>query len=453
MLATAQFLVVLTTSIVNVALPAIAEGLTLSPSGLAWVVNAYVLAFGSLLLFGGRLGDVFGRRRVFVSGTAVFAIGAAAASASTNSAVLVAARAVQGVGAALLAPAALGLVFALFPPGSGRARALGVWGAVTGAGGAVGVVLSGVLTDVFGWRSVFLAGLAVAAPILVATRLLVAADVPAGGRIDLVGAGLVTAGLVAATLGLSGTGEHGWISARTGGLLLVGVALLAAFVATQRRIAEPLLRLSVLRTSTVWRANVMMVLLGAAWLVLFYFLPLYQQRVLGYSPIRSGLTQLPLALAVTAASTAAPRVVRRADPRLLLTASLILVGAGLAWLARMPVDGTFITAIAVPSVLIGAGLGAAFVLLTDLSAAGVPTADAGLAGGLINTTRQVGGAVGLAVLSTIATSVGSSDPTAPAPALARGYSAALLGAAALSALSAASAFLLYPRRAPRKEST
>lgn len=450
-LATAQFLVILTTSIVNVALPAIGAGLDLSSTGLTWTVNAYVLAFGSLLLLGGRLGDVFGRRRMFLAGTAVFAAGSAAAAAATTAPLLIAARAVQGVGAALLAPAALGLVFALFPPGGGRARALGVWGAVTGAGGAAGVLLSGVLTDVFGWRAVFAAGAVVAAPILMATRPLVPRDRPGGGRIDVVGAASVTGGLIAVTLALSGAGQHGWTSPRTVGVLVLGIGLLAAFVVTQQRVAQPLVRLGVLRTGAVGPANLLMALLGAAWLALFFFLPLYQQRVLGYSPVRAGLTQLPLAFAVTAASTATPALARRASRRLLLPAALAAVAGGLAWLARTPVHGTFLTAVAGPSVLIGLGLGTAFVLLTNMSADGVPPADAGLAGGLINTTRQIGGAVGLAVLTTLAASAGSADPVAPPAVLAAGYRAALIGAAALTAATAVLSLVLRPQPTNRKE--
>ncbi|MEU8024713.1 MFS transporter [Micromonospora haikouensis] len=420
--ATAQFLVVLTTSIVNVALPAIGSGLALSPTGLSWVVNAYVLAFGSLLLLGGRLGDVLGRRRVFLAGTAVFAVGSVSAGFAGSSWLLVAARGAQGVGAALLAPTALGIVLTLFPPGQHRARALGIWGAVSGIGGAAGVLLSGLLTGLFGWRSVFLAAVPVAAAILVATWLVVPADRPGGGRIDTAGAALVTGGLVGVTVGLSGGGRL-W--------LFGGALLLCAFAAVQRRVAQPLLRPGILRAGQVATANVLMALLGAAWLGVFFFLPLYQQRVLGYSPVEAGLTQLPLALAIVAGSALTPAATRRLGPRVALPAALALLAAGLLWLARTPADGSFLTALAGPSLLIGTGLGVAFVVLTELSAAGVPPADAGLAGGLVNTTRQVGGALGLAVLTQL---VGGD----------RGYGPAFVGAAVVVALAAVLAVALRP---------
>jgi EmrB/QacA subfamily drug resistance transporter len=431
-LAGAQFLVVLTTSIVNVALPAIGHGLGLSPVGLTWVVNAYVLAFGALLLLGGRLGDVLGRRLVFLAGTTVFTAGCAVAGLANTPGLLVAARGGQGLGAALLAPTALGLVLTLFPPGGGRARAISVWGAVSGAGGAAGVLLGGLLTDAFGWRSVFLAVVPVAVLVIAAAWRLVPADTAAGGRIDLLGAATVSCGLVGVTFGLSGATDHGWASTRVLGPLLSGLSLLVAFAALQARVAQPLVRPAVLRAGGVLPANLLMTLLGAAWLALFFFLPLYQQKVLGYSPVRAGLTQLPLALSITAGSTLTPRIVRWIGSRSLLAASLALLAAGLAWLSRTPADGAFLTAIAAPSVLVGAGMGVAFVLLTDLSAVGVPAADAGLAGGLVNTTRQVGGAVGLAVLSALSG--------------ADGYGAGLAGAAVVVAVAAISSLLQRKER-------
>lgn len=442
-LAAAQFLVVLTTSIVNVALPAIDLGL--SATGQAWVVNAYVLLFGALLLPGGRLGDVRGRRRMFSLGTGIFTAGLLAAGLANTPAVLIGGRAVQGVGAALLAPAALGLVLTLFPSGAGRAKALGLWGAVSGAGGAAGVLLGGLLTDALGWRSVFLAGVPLALAILVAARLLVPADTPAGGRIDVGGAVTVTAGLVALTYGLSAAGRSGWTSPVVLGSLGAGAALLAVFAVLQAKVPHPLVRPGLLRIGSVAPANVLMALLGTAWLGLFFFLPLYQQRVLGYSPILAGVTQLPMAGAITLASALTPRLVRLAGRRVPLTAAFGLLAAGLWWLSRTPVDGTFLTAIAVPSILVGVGLGVAFVLLTELSAAGVPAGDAGLAGGLVNTARQAGGAVGLAVLAAVAIPADSG-----ASALAAGYGAALATAAVTMAVTAvlSPALVRARRRAP-----
>ncbi|NUW33571.1 MFS transporter [Nonomuraea sp. SMC257] len=381
-LATAQFLVVLSTSIVNVALPAIRTGLGLSAAGLSWVINAYVLVFGALLLLGGRAGDVYGLRRVFLIGAGLFAIASLAAALAPGDVALIAARALQGLGAALLAPTALGLVLTLYPGG----RALGVWGAVSGAGGAAGVLLGGLLTDLYGWRSVFAVLVPFALAALLATWRLVEPTPPRGGRLDVPGALTVTGGLVALTYGLTSS----WPAA------LVGTALLAAFAVLQRRSRDPLLPP---RMARVALPNTLMAMLGAVWLGLFYFLPLYQQRTLGYTPMEAGLTQLPLALTITIASWATARLRGRA----VLPAGLLLLAAGLAWLARTPAHGTFLADVLGPTLLIGAGLGVAFVRITTLSSAGVPAEDSGLAGGLVNAARQVGGAVGLSALTLLPT--------------------------------------------------
>lgn len=419
-LATAQFLVVLSTSIVNVALPALADGLSMSPAALSWVVNAYVLAFGALLLLGGRLADLLGRRRVFALGMAVFALASLAAGLAPSAPVLIAARAVQGAGAALLAPAALALVLGVFPPGPGRGRALGVWGAVSGAGGAAGVLLSGVLTELYGWPAVFLVSVPVAAVSLAATLVLVPADRPAGGDVDILGALTSAAGLTVLVYAL--TAKNPLAGA-------AGLVLLALFAVRQKRARSPLVPPRLLRTGKVTVANAAMTLLGAVWVGLFYFLPLYQQQVLGYGPLAAGLTQLPLALSVVAGSVLAPRLPARAGT----PAALAVLTLGLLWLSRAPDDAGFAVDLLGPSLLIGAGLGAAFVRLTALSTEDVPPADSGLAGGLINTTRQLGGALGLALMTAIA-------PTAA------GHSAAFVTAAVLAALTICTTFTITRRK-------
>ncbi|MBI0379968.1 MFS transporter, partial [Streptomyces albiflaviniger] len=286
------------------------------------------------------------------------------------------------VGAALLAPTALALVLTLYPDKDRRGTALGVWGAVSGAGGAAGVLLSGLLTGLYGWRAVFVVMVPLALAVLVATWLLVGADRPRGGILDAPGAVTVTAGLVALTYGLSGP----WP------LAAIGLALLVLFMVVQRRAADPLLPA---RMSVVAVPNVLMALLGAVWLGLFYFLPLYQQRTLGYSPLEAGLTQLPLALMITLSSWATGKV----SGRHVLPVGLLVLAAGLAWLSRTPADGTFPVDLLGPTLLIGIGLGVAFVRLTAMSSMGVPAADNGLAGGLVNATRQIGGAIGLSFLT------------------------------------------------------
>ncbi|QFZ18595.1 DHA2 family efflux MFS transporter permease subunit [Saccharothrix syringae] len=441
-LAGAQFLVVLSTSIVNVALPAIDAGLGLSASGMAWVVNAYVLAFGALLLLGGRAGDLLGRRRVFLAGVVLFGVGTLAAGLAPSAAVLITARAVQGVGAAALAPAAMSLVVALYPEGPARGRALAVWGAVSAVGGAAGILLGGVVTGGLGWRWVFLVGVPVAVAVLAAALVVVAPDTPGGGaRADVPGAALVTAGLVALVTALSG--GRGWTDPVTLGLLGASAVLLAGFVWWQRRSAHPMVPLRIFTTARVGAASVGMTVLGSVWVGMFFFLPLYQQRVLGYTPLLAGLTQLPLAAANTAGSWLTPRVSARWGEHRTLVASLLALASGLLWLGAIRADGTFAVDLLGPSVVVGLGLSASFVLFTGAAVAGVPARDLGLASGLSNATRQIGGAVGLAVLTAIAAARTAALPGVPAPeALTSGYRAAFLTAAAVIA-----ALSLYVARA------
>ncbi|KQV15370.1 MULTISPECIES: MFS transporter [unclassified Kitasatospora] len=440
-LAAAQFVVVLSTSVVNVALPAIRDGVGLSSGGMTWVINAYGLAFGALLLLGGRTADLLGRRRVLLAGLAVFAAASLAAALAGSSGHLVAARAVQGVGAAAIAPAALSLVMQVFPPGPGRGKALGVWGAVSGGGGAAGVLLSGILTASLGWQSVFYASALSAALVLVAGVRLVPALAPSGGglrRIDLVGAVTITAALVALVYGLTLAGRSGWTDPWVAVSGAVAAALLVVFARTERRHPAPLLPPRLLRTGSVGSANLLMALLGAVWIGLFFFLPLYQQQVLGDGPLQAGLSQLPLAAANIIGSSLAPRIARRLGPTPTLAGGLALLAGGFAWLSGISAHGSFAADVLGPTLVIGLGLGIAFVQLTAAAVAGVPGADAGLVGGLVNTTRQIGGAVGLAVLATLAASrtaaYGIGHPYAVA--LTEGYRTVFLLSAGVAAVAA-----------------
>lgn len=452
-LATAQFLVVLDTSIVNVALPAIRAGLGMSPAALPWVVDAYLVAFGALLLPGGRAADLFGRRRVLLTGLTVFALATAAAGLAPSAAVLIAARATQGAAAAVLAPAALSLVLTLYPAGRARGTALGVWGAVSGAGGAAGVLLSGVLTELSGWSSVFFATVPVVLVVIVATPRLIPADSGRAGRprIDLPGTLAVTGALVALTYALAEGGRSGWTDPWILGPAAAAVALLAAFWWIEHRSADPLMPPRILRGGTVGAANLVMLLLGGAWVGLFYHLPLYQQQVLGYRPVLAGLAQLPMAATITIASSLAPRPARRYGRKATLVAALVVLAGGLGWLSRTGPGTGFAAGILGPSLLIGAGLGTAFVQLTAASSDGVAGRDAGLAGGLINTTRQIGGALGLAVLTAVATTrTGRLAAHGSSHALAAGHRAAFLGAASLAALAALISQATLPGRSAER---
>ncbi|MFI9100819.1 MFS transporter [Streptomyces fildesensis] len=460
-LAAAQFTVMLATSIVNVALPQIRAGVGLSDGGTTWVVNAYGLAFGALLLAGGRTADLLGRRRVLIAGLTLFAVSSLAAGVAASPGVLIAARAVQGLGAAAIAPAALALTMDLFPSGPGRGRALGVWGAVSGAGGAGGVLLGGVLTQAWGWPWIFYAVALGAALVLAAVAALVppeAAGLEAGrkaGRFDLLGTATVTLALTCLVWGLTTARGAGWTDGRVVGALLGAAALLAAFTVIELRRPNALIPPRLFTAGRVASGNLLMALLGSVWIALFFFLPLYQQLVLGSSPLATGAGQLPLAGANMLGAAMAPRISRRIGGTATVTAALLTEAAGLLWLSRISADGSYLGDVLGPSILIGLGLSIAFVQLTAFSVDGVPRQDAGLAGGLVNTTRQVGGAIGLAALTTLAGSVTAHAATHQPhlEALTAGYRAVFTVSAAVLAATALLAVLLTRCIKPRSTAT
>ncbi|MFB7620376.1 MFS transporter [Kitasatospora sp. NPDC056181] len=451
-LAGAQFTVMVATSIVNVALPQIRAGTGLSDGAVTWVVNAYGLAFGALLPAGGRAADLLGRRRVLTVGLALFAAGSLAAGLATAPGPLIAARAVQGLAAAAIAPAALALAMAQFPGGTGRGRALGVWGAVSGAGGAGGVLLGGVLTQAWGWPWIFHSVALGSALVLAAVAVLVPADSgpvtgrqPAGaaGRFDLAGTVTVTLALTCLVWGLTTARGAGWDDGPVLAALAAAAVLLTAFVVIERRRPDALIPPRLFTTGRVASGNLLMALLGSVWIALFFFLPLYQQQVLGSGPLATGAGQLPLAAANMIGATLAPRLARRLGATATTTAALLTEALGLLWLSRIDAGGGYLTDILGPSLLVGLGLGIAFVQLTGLAVDGVPPGDAGLAGGLVNTTRQVGGAIGLAVLTTLAGSVtGHAAARGHLEALTAGYRAAFAVSAAVLAATALLTVLL-----------
>jgi EmrB/QacA subfamily drug resistance transporter len=438
LLAAAQFVVVLDASIVNVALPTIGRALDFSQDNLPWVVNAYVLTFGGFLLLGGRTADLLGRRRVFMAGLLLVAVASLAAGFAATEGQLIAARAAQGLGAAIISPAALSIVTTIFRDGAERNKALGVWGAVAGAGGAAGVLLGGILTDGLGWEWVLWVNVPVSLIALALTPRLIAEsrDTGEARAFDVAGAVTVTAALSILVYAVVDANSAGWGSTKTISLLALSALLLAAFVAIELRSRKPLVPFSIFRIRTLTGANVVGLLVGASLFSMFFFISLYMQQVLGYSAIHAGLSYLPLALTIMASAGIASQMVTKLGYKPVLAIGLLFIVAGLTWFSRVSVGGSFTTDILGPSLLAAAGLGFAFVTTTIAAVAGVEEKESGLASGLINTSQQIGGALGLAVLSSLATSQTSdalaAGGTGLKDALTEGFQAAFLGGAAIA---------------------
>jgi EmrB/QacA subfamily drug resistance transporter len=440
--AVVQFLVSLDLSVVNVGLPQIALGLGFSTVGLPWVIHAYVLTFGGLLLLGGKAADRYGRKRVLLLGLGLFGLASLAGGFAQEPGHLVAARAAQGVGAAALAPAALALLTATFPAGRARIRAFGVWSAMNAAGGALGVLLGGVLTRYAGWRSVMFVNVPIAVGTLLLAARGVAADRPIarGGRPDVLGPVLATAGMTLLVFGVVRTDRYGWTSAVTVTTLAISAALLAGFVHRQRvTTREPLVRPGLLGNRSVAGANAYNLLVGAAMAAAFYFVSLYLQRVLGAGPARTGVEFLPFALGVVAGSVLAVKLGYRLAPRTLLVTGALITAAGFAWFGLISPDGTFVTDVLGPSIVAGVGFGLCLGPVVATATAGVAPQESGTASGLLTSSRQIGASLGLAALGTAAHSR-TGEGITPAT-LNDGYAlgltlcAALLVAAALIALT------------------
>jgi EmrB/QacA subfamily drug resistance transporter len=414
LLCAAQFVVVLDASIVNVALPSIQRSLHFSQEDLQWVVNAYVLLFGGFMLLGGRAADLLGRRRVFMFGLVLFAFASLAGGLAGSQGTLIAARAVQGLGAAILAPAALSLITVTFAEGSERNKAFGVWGAVAGSGGAAGVLLGGILTQALGWEWVlfvnFPIGLAAAA---VAPMLLAESRHEGVERnFDVAGAITSTAGLIILVYAVVKAVDNGWGAASTIVLLAVAAALLVAFAIIETRARRPLMPFRVFRIGSIGGANLTGLLMGASLFAMFFFISLYMQQILGFDALEAGLAYLPLAGSIVISAGVASQLVNRLGVRPVLVGGLALVFIGLIWFSQVSVGGSYAADVLGPSLLAGWGLGFAFVPVTIASQGGIGESDAGLASGLINTAQQVGGALGLAVLATVANSTTNSDMAA-----------------------------------------
>jgi EmrB/QacA subfamily drug resistance transporter len=433
----AFFMTVLDVSIVNVALPSIGRSLHFSETGLQWVITAYAITFGGFLLLGGRAGDILGRKRMFMLGVAIFSAASLACGLASSTGVLVAARAVQGFGAAIVSPSTLSIITTTFEEGAERNKALGIWGAMGGSGAAAGVLFGGILTKYLGWEWIFFVNVPVGALVLLlAPRVVRESRAPERHGFDVIGASSVTAGLALLVYAISKAPVDGWSDATTIGLLIAAGALIAFFLVWESRVPGPLMPLSIFRIRTLAGANIVGVLLGASIFADFFLLTLYVQNVLHYSALKTGITFLATAGTTVVVAALSQWLTTKIGPRIVMAVGLALDTGGLIWYAQIPVHGTYVHDLLGGYLLFGFGLALAFIPVSIAALAGVGSQDAGLASGLLNTSQQVGGAIGVAVASSIAVSrathllhTGSSQ----AAALTSGYALAFWVVAGISA--------------------
>ncbi|MFE0423436.1 MFS transporter [Streptomyces sp. NPDC058953] len=419
-----QFLVVLDVSVVNVALPSMRADLGLSTAGLQWVLNAYTIAFAGFMLLGGRAADLFGRKRMFLVGLGLFTAASLAGGLAQEGWQLLAARAGQGLGAAVLAPATLTIITAAVPVGPARTRAIATWAAVGAAGGAAGGLVGGALTELLSWRWVLLINVPVGVLVLAMSAFWLAEGRRGdrARRLDLPGAVLVTAGLVALAYGIVETETAGWTAPSALLPMVFGVLLLGLFVVVEARSAAPLMPLKLFRSRTLSTANATKLMIGSASFSSWLFLTLYVQNVLGYAPLEAGIALIPSSISVVVGSKLAPSLMARLGARTVAVTGVLVASAGFAWQSTMTVEGDYLTMILAPGVLMMLGVGLAQTPLSYLATAGVAVEDAGIASGLINTSRTMGGALGLAVLTTVA--AGRTDGGTSPEAYTEGYALA-----------------------------
>ncbi len=456
-----QFMVVLDIAIVNVALPTIKNALDFNETDLSWVINAYTLTFGGLLLLGGRVADLVGRRRMFMIGLVVFSGASLVCGLSTSETMLITARAVQGVGAAMISPAALSILMTTFAEGPERNKALGVWGAIAGSGGAAGVLLGGILTQYVSWSWIFYINVPVGLAVLIAApRFLRESKVEGGTRsFDVLGAVLATGGLSLLVYGLVQTVDHSWSAPRTIGLFVGAAVLLVGFIFTESRTRAPLMPLHIFRNRSLSAANAVGLMLGASVFSMFFLLTLYMQQVLGYSAIETGLGYLLVATVIIISAGISQVFVTRIGVRTVLTTGMALTSLGLLYFTQVSVGGSYLVDLAPGFILAGAGLGFSFVPVSIAALVGVRHDEAGIASGIINTSQQVGGALGTAILSTVAfTRVDSymashvpPGPTTLLNAYVDGYSVAFGVGAGIAALGVILSLLFIPPGAATAE--
>jgi EmrB/QacA subfamily drug resistance transporter len=449
LLSVVQFMVVLDIAIVNVALPSIKDDLGFSQQNLQWVISAYALVFGGFLLLGGRAADVLGRRRLFLAGLIVFTVASLLAGLAWSEGSLIGARALQGLGAAVISPAALSILSVTFAEGRERNIALGVWGAVGGFGAAAGVLLGGVLTDALSWSWIFFVNVPVgAAAFALAPFLLTESRDATVKRFDIPGGVLVTSGLSSLVYAITQAGQEGWLAGRTVGFFAASLVLLVSFVGWELRHPEPLMRLGILRIRTVSGANVAGLIMGTAMFSMFLMLTLYMQQVLGYSAMKTGVAYLAVAGTAIVWSGVAAQLVTRLGVKPVLVVGMVTLTAGLAYFTQVSVGGSYLGDLLPGFLLIGVGIGFSFVPISIAALAGVEPAEAGLASGLINTSQQIGGALGIAALSTIATSrthdAISAGAAAP-QALVDGFTKAFVAGGIVAALGIVASLTLIRR--------
>jgi EmrB/QacA subfamily drug resistance transporter len=449
LLSVVQFMIVLDIAIVNFALPSIQFDLGFSQENLQWVISAYALVFGGFLLLGGRAADLLGRRRIFLLGVIVFTVASLLAGLAWSETSLIGARALQGLGAAIITPAALSILSTTFAEGRERNIALGVWGAVGGFGAAAGVLLGGILTDALSWEWIFFVNVPVGVLAFAAAPILLAESRDAHVKtFDVPGAVLVTAGLSSLVYGITQAGREGWLAGETLATFAASLVLLVAFVGWELRHAEPLMRFGIFRTRTVAGANVAGFIMGTAMFSMFLMLTLYMQQVLGYSAMKTGVAYLAVAGTAIVWSAVAAQLVTRIGVKPVLTAGMTMLTAGLVYFTQVSVGGSYLGDLLPGFLLIGFGIGFSFVPISIAALAGVQPAEAGLASGLINTSQQIGGALGIAALSTIATSQ-TSDAVASGAALpvalVDGFTAAFVAGVIIAGLGIVAALTLIRR--------
>lgn len=459
-LAAAQFMVVLDATIVNVALPAIKETLGFAgESQLQWVVTAYALVFGGALLLGGRLADLFGRRKMFVAGVSLFSVASLLGGLAQDPTQLIVFRALQGLGGALLAPAALSLVLAIFAEGQARNKALGIWSMVAAGGGAVGLIVGGILTQYVDWRWTFFINVPIGILVLMATMKYVPKSLPTTKqRVDYMGALTVTGGLIALVYALAKAPDAGWGATSTLGMFALAIALLVTFVINEKVVKHPLIPLGVFRRRNVSGGSLVMLLMPAAMFGMFFYLSIYLQMVLHYSPTMTGIANVPFTLTIMVIAGVLSKHIAKINPKPILVFGPVLVAAGLLFFARIPVAAEYWTDIFPGIVLMAAGMAMVFVTATLVTTSGVSHEESGLVSGLLNTGQQIGGALGLAVLSVISTTVTkdelaakAGDMSAVIPATVHGFQQGFIAAAGFAVAASVVAAVVIKARKPSKD--